>query len=72
MTGDQKVKLIHEKIEKEVPYVDIKPYSHNIISLLLRQLSEEHGQWTANKAIDKFSLESMGWSKVKDVNHLNK
>lgn len=64
MTGDQKLKLLYDKIEKEVDYVDVKPYSHNIISLVLRQISEEFGQDRANEAIENFQLELLGWSKV--------
>ena len=64
MTGDQKLKLLYDKIEKEVDYVDVKPYSHNIISIVLRQISEEFGQDRANEAIENFQLELLGWSKV--------
>ena len=64
MTGDQKLKSLYDKIEKEVDYVDVKPYSHNIISLVLREISEEFGQDRANEAIENFQLELLGWSKV--------
>ena len=64
MTGDQKLKLLYDKIEKEVDYVDVKLYSHNIISLVLREISEEFGQDRANEAIENFQLELLGWSKV--------
>ena len=36
-------KEIINKIKEEIPYVDIKPYSHNIISLELRILGENYG-----------------------------
>jgi hypothetical protein len=64
MTGDQKLKSLYDKIEKEVDYVDVKPYSHNIISLVLREISQEFGQDRANEAIENFQLELLGWSKV--------
>lgn len=64
MTGDQKLKLLYDKIEKEVDYIDVKPFSHNIISLVLREISEEFGQDRANEAIEHFHLELFGWSKV--------
>lgn len=51
-------------IKKEVPYVDIKPYSHNIISLSLGAIAKEFGQAEANKAIVDFDLESLGWAQV--------
>jgi len=54
-----------EMIDEEVPYVDVKPYSHNLISLALGAIAKEHGQDEANKAIEDFGLGSLGWSKVK-------
>ena len=59
------LKELRKMIEKEVPYVDIKQYSHNIISLVLMQISSQFGPAEANKAIEDFDLESMGWRKVK-------
>ncbi len=56
---------IHEKIEREVPFVDIKPFSHNLIGMLLGMLAKQYGQEEANKAIDDYELEELGWSKVK-------
>lgn len=50
-------------IEKEVDWVDIKPYSHNIISLALGSLAKEVGNDAANDLIDAFNLEDLGWSK---------
>jgi hypothetical protein len=72
MTGDQKLKLLYDKIEKEVDYIDVKPFSRNIVSLVLREISEEFGQDRANEAIEHFNLELFehfdlelfGWSKV--------
>jgi len=57
---------LREKIEDEVPYVDVKPYSHNIIGLLLSQIAKEHGRAEANKAIEDFGLEELGWSKCEE------
>ena len=50
-------------IEREKPFVDIKPYSHNIISLTLMQISKEFSSKEANKCIKDFNLESLGWKK---------
>jgi len=50
------------KIEHEAQYVDIKPYSHNIITLILGQIAKEYGQPEANRAITDFALDMMGWS----------
>lgn len=66
MTGDQKLKSLYDKIEKEVDYIDVKPFSHNIVGLVLQEISKEFGQDRANEAIDYFNLELFGWSKVKD------
>lgn len=54
-----------EVIEREVYYVDVKPYSHNIISLALNAIARDFGNKEANKAIDEFGLGEYGWRKVK-------
>jgi len=52
-----------EKIAAQVDYIDIKPYSHNIISIVLTRVSNVHSKEEANKLIDEFSLEDYGWHK---------
>ena len=54
-----------EDIKNEVPFIDVKPYSHNIISISLRAIAKEWGKEEANKAIKKFGLDELGWSIVK-------
>lgn len=39
------------------------PYSHNIISLCLREATNKFGQILAHKFIDDFELENLGWKK---------
>jgi len=56
---------ILEKIGEEVPFIDVKPFSHNLVGMLLNMLAKQHGQEEANKAIDDYELEELGWSKVK-------
>lgn len=51
-------------IDKEVDYIDMKQYSHNIISLALQEAAEEFGNVVANDLIDEFGLGMHGWSKV--------
>lgn len=51
------------EIEEQVPWIDIKPYSHNIIGLLLSQIAEEYGKKAANKAIRDFGLDKKGWAE---------
>ena len=42
--------------------IDIKPFSHNIISLeLIRLVSEQFGQDVANQLIKDFGLDTKGW-----------
>ena len=48
-------------IRKEVDWVDIKPYSHNIIGCALRAIAKDHGQEEANKTIVDFKLYKKGW-----------
>jgi hypothetical protein len=55
------------RIKREAPYVDVKPYSHNIISLVLSAIAKEYGQAEANRAIEDFGLEELGWNKVEEV-----
>lgn len=54
---------LREQIGDEVPYIDVKPYSHNIISLSLQHISNKYGKAQANKAIADFNLEKHGWKK---------
>ena len=44
--------------------MDIKPFSHNIISLELRLISEKYGIHTANQVIEDFALDVKGWHKI--------
>lgn len=53
-----------EVIEEEVDFVDIKPFSHNIIGLALSAVAKDHGNDVANDLIDDFGLEALGWRKV--------
>lgn len=64
---DERVEAIEkcrQTIEAEIDYVDIKPYSHNIIGLSLAALAQKTDNEAANMLIDEFDLESLGWSKV--------
>lgn len=48
-------------IESNVEYVDIKPYSHNIISIALQAIDKQFGKKEANQAIEDFELDALGW-----------
>ena len=55
------LKQLRLEIQMERPYVNRKPYSHNIISLVLHQIANEYGRAEANKAIKDFRLGTLGW-----------
>ena len=52
---------IIQSIKNEIPYVDIKEYSHNIISLELRMYSEIKGDEETYKLIKQLGLDELGW-----------
>lgn len=58
------LRSLRTTIKQETPNVGRKQYSHNIIGLALQQIAKEYGHSEANKAIDDFKLETLGWSKV--------
>lgn len=47
---------------EEIPFIGVKPYSHNIIGLYLAQIARDFGRGEANKAIMELGLEDEGWS----------
>ena len=61
MSDKMKLDKMTMKILHEIPYIDIKPFSHNIISLELRLVSEQFGQDVANQLIEHFGLDTKGW-----------
>lgn len=52
-----------DTIRREAPWVDIKPYSHNIIAIALSAIAVRWGTDEAEKAIDDFKLARKGWRK---------
>lgn len=59
------LKQLRAEIKREVPYVDLKPFSHNIISIGLMIIAKEYGKSEANKAIRDFDLGELGWREEK-------
>ena len=53
-----------ETIQEEAPFVDLKPYSHNIISLALGAIHKGWGKAKANQAIKDFGLKRKGWNPI--------
>lgn len=61
-TTEMTLNELRAKIKAERSGVGKKPYSHNIIGLLLQQIDRDHGLAEANKAITDFHLIPLGWS----------
>lgn len=57
---------IYEAIEREIEFIDTKPFSHNIISMNLQIAAKQFGIAQANRLIDEFGLAEFGWHKVKE------
>lgn len=58
------LKVLHARIQDALDTDG--GYSHNIISIVLRHISSEHGVKAANEAIEEFDLEDLGWEKEKE------
>jgi hypothetical protein len=54
-------KDIIKSIKKEMKWIDIKEYSHNIVSLLLKELSEYKNEDQMEEFIIKSGLRDLGW-----------
>jgi hypothetical protein len=53
-----------QTIRQQVHYVDVKAYSHNIISLALKEIDDLFGATVVNEVIEEFNLEELGWDKA--------
>lgn len=62
----------YEQIEQELEYLDIKPYSKNIIESRLRAVAHKYGYAEANKLIDDLGLQYYGWKKERIKDDKNK
>lgn len=49
------------EIMQERDLVDVKPYSHNIIGLILSQVASVYGDDAAEKLIEECELKEKGW-----------
>jgi hypothetical protein len=65
MEKKKALKELKDIIAREKDFIGIKPYSHNIISLVLLQISKEYSREVANNCIDEFELAIHGWKKEK-------
>tara|TARA_R100000541_G_C1845236_1_gene76634 strand:+ start:207 stop:476 length:270 start_codon:yes stop_codon:yes gene_type:complete len=48
-------------INNEIPYVDMRTYSHNIISMELNIISSIYGDDVAKAVIKFLNLDDLGW-----------
>jgi hypothetical protein len=55
---------LRQKIRRQVPQLGRSPYSYHIVSFAVGLIEREYGYTEANKAIEDFGLEELGWSKV--------
>ncbi len=54
-----------DKIHYEKEYVDIQPYSHNLIGLYLQIISKNYNQEFSNYIIKKWLLD-LGWEVIEE------
>ena len=69
MENVKQIKTLNElraEILKETAMVDVKPYSDNLVSILLRRVVEDFGSDEANAIILEYGLDKMGW-EVKGI-----
>tara|TARA_R100000353_G_scaffold173406_1_gene139694 strand:+ start:161 stop:373 length:213 start_codon:yes stop_codon:yes gene_type:complete len=67
MTTKQTKEKIIEIIKKEIPWVDIKPFSDNIINIELRILAENYGQNEVIELVKNTKLKELGWGYILEV-----
>jgi len=67
MTTEQyELEYIIDKIYDEIDFVDVKPYSHNIISIWFRILEEQYGKGEVVEIINNTDLYDAGWGWIVD------
>ena len=54
---------LRDRIRWEAPYVGRKPYSHNIIRIVLAEIEKKFGRAEANRAVRDFQLERKGFNE---------
>jgi hypothetical protein len=58
------IKKTLARIDKEIPYIDIKEYSHNIIGLQLAMLTRICSKEQMKKIVIERGLDKMGWERL--------
>jgi hypothetical protein len=64
MSKKNRLNELRAQIEEEAKYVDVKPFSHNIITSALGLIQREFDTEQANRAVRDFGLEEKGWSQI--------
>jgi hypothetical protein len=54
---------LRDCLQREAPYVGIKPFSHNIVRITLVQIEQKFGRAEANKAVRDFRLKRKGFNE---------
>jgi hypothetical protein len=54
---------LRDRIRWEAPCVGYKPYSHNIVRIILAEIEKKFGRAEANTAVRDFKLESKGFNQ---------
>ena len=55
---------ILDDIKREIPFVDVKPYSHNIINMKLMILGEKFGEDKVKEIVSQTQLKYLGWGYI--------
>ncbi len=67
MATDKEIPTLEElfdKVEEQAEWLDIKPYSHNIIGLTLQMIDDYYGTHEVINAIYDNDLEDKGWGHI--------
>ena len=59
-----KLEDLKKNIKKEIPFVDVKPFSHNIINMTLSKIEETYGEDVAIQTMSELRLDKLGWEIV--------
>jgi hypothetical protein len=57
------LRVLRAQIKREARYIGRKPYSHNIVRLVLADIDKRFGRAAANKAVRDFNLEAKGFNE---------
>ena len=60
-TNDENVVKIIKKIKDEIPFVNVKPYSHNLIGLHMTMLEKIAGKQAVLELVKTTELKNLGW-----------